>query len=234
MTPFLGLGSTDCERLGSGLFAQPVNTVSSFAFLLVGVWIVFRGRSVAGHRVELAIFGLAVASNAAGGLLFHGLQTSSARWVHDLCILSVVLFIVAFDVARFQHRSTSWTAEVYLASLGVLGLVLALLPNVTLGLFAALGIAIGGLELADYRRELPVVRAEGFTARRLARLGVLVALALGTTAFLVGLTGSPLCLPESAFQWHAVWHVLAAVAMGLYAYGAIEPHPADASSPARR
>jgi len=137
-----------------------------------------------------------------------------------------VLLIVAFDVARYLQRATGWTVPMFLAALAPLGLVLALAPNLTFGLFVALGVAIGGLELADYRREVPVVRAEGFSARRSARLGALVAMALGATAFLVGVTGSPLCRPESVFQWHAVWHVLAALAMGLYAYGAIEPHPA--------
>ncbi len=224
--PFLGLGDTDCERLGLGLFGQPVNTVSSVAFLVAGFVILLRGRRAAGRRAELFVFGLAVASNAVGGLLFHGLQTAAARWIHDLGILSVVLFIVAFDVARYLGRPTRWTVRMYLAALGVLGLVLALAPSITLGVFVALGFGIGVLELAEYGRELPTIRAEGLTARRLARLGVLVALALGTTAFLVGLTGSPLCHPESALQWHAVWHVLAAVTMGLYAYGAIEPHPA--------
>jgi len=66
VTTFLGLAGADCEGLGSGLFAQPANTVSAVAFLLAGSWIVLRGRRASGHRVELAVFGLAVASNAVG------------------------------------------------------------------------------------------------------------------------------------------------------------------------
>jgi len=46
----------------------------------------------------------------------------------------------------------------------------------------------------------------------------LVAIALGGVAFLLGQTGSPLCRPESAFQWHALWHVLVAVSLVAYAY----------------
>lgn len=59
---------------------------------------------------------------------------------------------------------------------------------------------------------------------------VAVALLLGATAFWVGRGGAPLCNPASSFQWHAVWHVLAALGMALYAYGAIEPHPAPSVS----
>ncbi len=224
--PWLGLGGSECERLRSGLLAQPVNTVSSLVFLLVGLWIVVRGRRAAGHRVQLAVYGVAVASNAVGGLLFHGLQTPGARWVHDVCILSVLLFIIAFDAARFLGRTTAWTIRGFLAALAGLGLVLALVPDITFGLYGGLGVAMGVLELVDYRRQLPVIQAEGLTARWMARLGVLVALALGATAYLVGRSGSPFCGPGSVIQWHAVWHVLAAAAMGLYAYGAIEPHRA--------
>jgi hypothetical protein len=54
---------------------------------------------------------------------------------------------------------------------------------------------------------------------------VLAVLALASAAFLVGRTDAWFCNPDSTFQWHAVWHVLSAAAMALYAYGAIEPHP---------
>ena len=228
LIPVLALGGGDCERLTHGLLAQPANTVSSVAFLRAGLWIVLRARRAAGHRVELAIFGVAVASNAVGGVMLHGFHGPWARWVHDLSLLSVLLFIAVFDAARFLSRPTVWMTEVYLACLAGLGLLLAFAPGTTDALSAVLGVAAGAGELEAYLRDLPVIRASGLTARRLARMGVLVALALGATAFLLGRTGAPLCRPGSEFQWHAVWHVLAAVAMCLYAYGAIEPHPASA------
>jgi Ca2+/Na+ antiporter len=34
--------------------------------------------------------------------------------------------------------------------------------------------------------------------------------------FVLGRTGAPLCDPESLFQGHALWHVLAALALGAY------------------
>jgi hypothetical protein len=226
MMPLLGLAGTDCERAGAGLIAQPANTVSSLVFLMAGAWILFLGIEASRHRVELVVFGLAVASNAVGGVLYHGFQTPGAGWVHDLCLLSVLAFIVVFDVARFRARKTGWTLWVYLAALAALAALLAMVPSATDAMSVLLGFGAGVGELAEYKHELPATRAEGLTARRAARLGVLVALALGATAFLVGRTGGSLCRPESVFQWHAVWHVLAAAAMGLYAYGAIAPHHA--------
>lgn len=225
MSAASGLASSDCERVGDGLLAQPVNTVSSLAFLAAGLWILDLARRAPGRRTELAVFGVAVASNALGGLLFHGVHGEVSRWVHDLAILSVLLFIAAFALARTVDRSTRWMMGVYAAGLLAAALVLAAQPGVTDALSLALVLAIAVLELVEYRHELPAIRAEGLTAKRLARLSVLVALALAGSAFLVGRTDGPWCRPDSAFQWHAAWHALAALAMALYAYGAIEPHP---------
>ena len=45
----------------------------------------------------------------------------------------------------------------------------------------------------------------------------LFAFAGALVAFAAGRTGSPLCEPGSTFQWHGVWHVLGAIAIGAYA-----------------
>jgi hypothetical protein len=115
----------------------------------------------------------------------------------------------------------------------VLGAAVAVFPGAVQALSAVLAVAAGATEIVEYRHEVPALRREGVTARRLARLSVLAVLALAAAAFLVGRTDAWLCNPESDFQWHAVWHVLSAAAMALYAYGAIEPHPA-AGSPTGR
>jgi hypothetical protein len=39
-------------------------------------------------------------------------------------------------------------------------------------------------------------------------------LALGLTAYAAGRSGSPLCRPDSLWQFHGAWHVLTAVAAG--------------------
>jgi hypothetical protein len=229
--PLLGLASSDCERIGSGLLAQPTNTLSGLAFLVAGAVILLRARRSPTRRTELAVFGVVVAMNAVGAFLFHGLQTVGAAWVHDVAILSVLLFIVVFDVARYLDRSTAWTMRVFGVALGAVGGFLVAVPAATDALSALLGVAAGGWEVAEYRHELPALRVEGLTARRAARLGVVVALGLGATAFLVGRTGGAWCRPQSVVQWHAIWHILAAAAMALYAYGAIEPHPRASSAP---
>ena len=225
MTPLFGLAGTDCERIGDGALAQPVNTLSSLVYLLVGLWILGLALRSPGRRVELAVFGVAVALNALGGLAFHGVQAWGARWVHDISILAVLGFVVAFGAARLLDRGTAWLLGAFAAGLAALGAVIGAFPGTVQALSAVLAVAAGATEVVEYRHEVPALRREGVTARRLARLSVLAVLALASAAFLVGRTDAWLCDPDSTFQWHAVWHLLSAAAMGLYAYGAIEPHP---------
>jgi hypothetical protein len=221
----LGAASADCERIGSSLLEQPVNAWSSLAFLTAGLWVAWRAVRASSRRAELGVFAVAIAVNAAGGILYHGFDWPASRWVHDLAIMSVLVFIAVFALGELRGWATMLGA--YRLGLAGVGAFLALAPGSTDVLSALLAVAIGVWEVAEYRRELPLIRAEGLTARRVARLAVLVALALGGTAFLVGRAGAPLCDPSSVVQWHAVWHVLAAAAMALYAFGAIETHPVE-------
>jgi hypothetical protein len=183
------------------------------------------------RRIELIVFAVAVASNALGGLLEHGTRWYGSRWVHDLAILAVLGFIAAFGVARRLDRGSAWTMRAYALVLAVSGVLLAALPDSAYGLFAIVGAGAVGGELIEYRHEVPALRREGITARRAARLGVALALLLGMTTFVLGRSGAVLCNPASSLQWHGVWHVLAALAMALYARGAIEPHPSGVSPP---
>ena len=48
-----------------------IRRLTAYLCLLAGLWIVSRARRSPDRRVELAVFGLAVASNAVGGVLFH-------------------------------------------------------------------------------------------------------------------------------------------------------------------
>lgn len=47
-------------------------------------------------------------------------------------------------------------------------------------------------------------------------------LAVGLAAYLAGRSGSPLCRPDSVWQFHGVWHVLTAVA-AVWAVRAVAP-----------
>ena len=117
-----GLASSDCERVVQAALAQPVNSWSSLAFLLAGAWVLTLASRSRIRRVELVVYGVAVASNAVGGMLIHGWQSEGARWVHDVAILAVLVFIAAFGAARRWDRGTRWTIRLFAISLAALEL----------------------------------------------------------------------------------------------------------------
>ncbi|MGH2735388.1 MAG: hypothetical protein ACRDKZ_07405 [Actinomycetota bacterium] len=74
----MALGASDCERIGDGFLAQPVNALSSLAFVAAGLWILSWGN----RRVPTA-FGWVVLATGVGSFLFHGPQPAFARPAHD-------------------------------------------------------------------------------------------------------------------------------------------------------
>ncbi|KUH75145.1 hypothetical protein AU184_08140 [Mycolicibacterium novocastrense] len=58
-------------------------------------------------------------------------------------------------------------------------------------------------------------------ARRSAWVAAAAVFALGLAAYAAGRTGSPLCRPDSLWQYHGVWHVLSGAAAGLAAWAMV-------------
>jgi hypothetical protein len=71
----LALGASDCEALRDGWLGQPVNTLSSLAYVVAGAYVLRRG----GPRLPA----LALAAVGAGSVLYHGPMTSGAGLAHD-------------------------------------------------------------------------------------------------------------------------------------------------------
>jgi peptidoglycan/LPS O-acetylase OafA/YrhL len=213
----------DCERIGQGLLAQPTNALSSLVFVVAGAWVLAQARHSPRQRRALVLLAVAIAANAVGGLLYHGEVAAATRAVHDAAIVAVLAFVAVFELARLTGRGWSWTWRAFAASVAIFGAVIVLAPALQDAVFAVLGATIAAAVLAEYLHARPTLR--GIDRRRLARVGAIVSFALAATAFFTGRSGAPLCRPESVMQWHAIWHVLAAVAMALYAYSVVEEHP---------
>ena len=104
----MALGAGDCERLHSGLVAQPVNTASALAYVAVGAWLVGRGlRSGAAGRPGTGpvVVGLAVAAAGVGSVDYHGPGSPAARLLHDGGLYAVVGLVAWHEVARRVGRS---------------------------------------------------------------------------------------------------------------------------------
>jgi hypothetical protein len=106
----VALGAGDCERIGSGLVAQPVNTASALAYLAVGAWLAGRGRP----RV-----GLVVAAAGVGSVDYHGLGSPGAHLLHDASLYAVVGLVAWREVARRARRERPVNRAAYRAALAV-------------------------------------------------------------------------------------------------------------------
>jgi hypothetical protein len=75
----------DCERIHDGLLAEPVNALSSLAYVAAGVWTWRRDRP---RGAALVAVGL-------GSIAYHARGGTAARWLHDLTIVAVAAVVAA-------------------------------------------------------------------------------------------------------------------------------------------
>ena len=89
-----------CERLGPGLWAEPLNASSNFTFLIAAwaIWHLARGRQSLLGSIWLLI--ALVAAIGTGSLLFHTFATS---WARFLDLLPILIFQVLFFWVYSRH-----------------------------------------------------------------------------------------------------------------------------------
>lgn len=183
----------DCERCRPGPIAQPVNAVSSLAFVAAGVPLVRDPRPLT------RAVGWAAVAAGLGSVAYHGPGTGAGRYAHDASLLAL-LGVMALDDTG---RAAGWTpSTAAVATVPVLAAVGAH-PGLTDGaqpLAGALAVAAG------VARSVRIHDGAG------PRAGLAV-LGAGALLHALGRTGEPLCRPDSRLQPHAVWHGAAALAV---------------------
>lgn len=173
----------DCELVGPGFLGQPMNTLTTLPFLVLGLWLAFKDRS---RWVGMALF-----AAGAGSFAFHGPMPAWGEWAHDVTL--------AWLIAAIGGLGTRWEGWSRLPGLVTFAVLFAAVPIAADPVAVALAVIAGGSVL--FRRP---------PAKELMPLGLLVVLAiLGR----LGSTGGPLCDPNSIWQLHGLWHVGAAVAV---------------------
>jgi glycerol-3-phosphate O-acyltransferase/dihydroxyacetone phosphate acyltransferase len=214
------IGASDCERLGTGLIAQPFNTWTSFAYLLAGGWIVARWRR---WRLDQSatVFGALVFANGLGSIAYHAAADSSGRWLHDLSLLGALGFVAGWQVGKLGpdgvSRAGRWATIAAAVVLVVMGVVLVPVPDAT----DAVVVVLVAIALVAFVVERVRTRARPAWSD----LPFVLIAVFAVVAFLLGRTGSLACHPDAVFQWHGVWHVATAVLAVVWARAALFVRP---------
>jgi hypothetical protein len=204
----IAIGESDCERIGSGLLAQPVNAVSSMVFAVFGVIILFSVRAKSGvERTNRLLFGSLMVATGMGSVLFHGPQGAASHFLHDATFLVTVIALTTMNLAgRF-----GWTQQRSWATIGIatasVAMLLLLWPSST---NIVAGVAVAALVGVDI-----LLHSSGLIRSRWW-ISSVIAMGLAIAFFVVGRTGGPLCNSSSLFQGHAMWHILSATALWAY------------------
>jgi hypothetical protein len=206
--------STHCGPLASRpAIQQPLNTWSNFAFLFVGL-LAWR----APLRPTAALFTISCGVLAVGSFLFHATVTREFQWLDMVgtyaALIAVVArgFVAAFGVAESVAVAGALALDAFFA-----------IFKWRIDAFIALPLLILAITVPMAR----VVIADRASVR--AALVPVVLFAVAVLLRQLDVSGS-LCSPESrVFQGHALWHVLAATALGASYFcfdGAQTPEPA--------
>ena len=206
MTSHLGTG--DCEALGSGWLLQPVEAWTSLAYSLVGfVLIVSAKRTAPQERTMRIALGILMAATGIGSFLYHGPQSAGAGFAHDVTFLSALWFVTLMDPASSYgiRKKSAWLAfGIVVATISALLIAAPTSTNVLTG------IAVVALVVSD----LLMHRIGGIDGRWYAAALVLITMSLLFN--ILGRSTAATCDPESLVQFHALWHVFSACALGAY------------------
>jgi Ceramidase len=218
------VGTSDCEHIGQGLLAQPVNTLSSLAYVVAGIVLLWRALVArSSPRVVLAVYAVMVVAVGLGSIAFHGPMPSWGHFAHDLSIAAVLSFVIGYDVALVRGAGTRVALTGFGALLGVSAVVLAVSPDASTALDSVLVVAAVVAEVVVDRSPKRVAAAHGPVRGRSFWIAGAAALAVGAVLNALGRTDAPLCEPDSLVQLHALWHVLTALVLWMYGAGVLEP-----------
>ena len=187
-----------CERLDSSIWAEPINAVTNFAFVLAAIIMWFRCKNL----VEGKVLAVLLFSIGYGSFLFH---TFAQTWAAILDVASILIFILAYIFVA-NHRFLMWSK---LAS--VIGVILFfpyqfLLVNM-LSNFQLFGSSVQYIPIAI----LIFIYA---ALLRKSEQNLSDGLFIGATVLCVSIffriIDEPICQVVST-RTHFVWHILNAV-----------------------
>lgn len=145
-------------------------------------------------RTDRVWVGVATIATGIGSILFHGPMPPYSEWAHDFTLAWLLLVVAS--------QGRTWERWTHVPGLAVLAAVIPLPGAADPVTIALASVAIVALVIQDRSRAT------------MAPLTLLVTVAIIGR---LGATGGPLCVPESVWQPHALWHIGAATAVTWWA-----------------
>ena len=237
-----------CEEPALGLIAQPINTWSSLAFVVVGVLIALsvdrRRRAQAtsyrglGDGLPMTVYAVVVSLLGPGSMFKHASLTHEGGLLDISSMYLLGTFIGSHALARTLKVGVK---DMLWLFAGLSATVFTVLFVVDPPMTPFFGLLVGGFIVTEVWAWTERDRPWSMQGRHLV-----VAFALFMVAVAIWIpstTGGVWCAPDSLFQGHAAWHILCALAAGsLYRYFAsievgpapgqlsVDPHPVTNSN----
>jgi hypothetical protein len=205
-----------CEAIHDGTVAQPANTWSSFAFVLVGLLVVGQAREdVRRLRSSLMtrqlaypmVYGIALAVIGLGSAFYHASLTFAGQAVDVMGMYLLVCFILLYNISRLTAFNGKTFVLAYFALNLALAYVLLEFPALRRYIFGVIVVVALWPEYRVRTQKKPQIN--GFFLQA-AWWTLIVAFIIWTLDI-----AKILCNPNSWLQGHALWHILGAVAAGL-------------------
>jgi hypothetical protein len=213
-----------CERIRSGAIRQPANTWSNLGFILVGLSIiastahdlfrrsrpdVFNPNPMRDQFVYPAVYGIATLLIGMGSTFYHSSLVFAGQTIDVVSIYLLTSFMVIYSFFRAGWINTGTFVATYLSSNIVLALMAINWPITRRYIFIVLLLAVLVSEAVVRRKMRPTMKQSFFYA-------ALASMVAACACWIVDITGI-VCLPNSWFQAHAMWHILMAATIG-FAY----------------
>jgi hypothetical protein len=103
------LGESDCERVGQGVLMQPINALTSLAFVPAGLLTAVAARRTTGRlRRRLAAYAAALVGVGVGSFAYHGPQPVWAGRAHDGSIVLALACALLVHSGVDSRRNRMW------------------------------------------------------------------------------------------------------------------------------